>query len=200
MAGKFRDPLVGRDILYGMLWGSILTGCFLVGTILPELIGHPSNAPVSPTSDRAFGGIRYFMPVLMDQISASLVQAFLWSFLILLFVVLFRNRLIGTIAGILAISALGFLTVTKLDPISWPIGALAGATLGYTIVRFGLLAGIANLFVFHLVIFLPTTTKLSAWFAENLVLDLIVLSAILVYAVRTSIAGQPLLKRPLLEE
>jgi hypothetical protein len=57
-----------------------------------------------------------------------------------------------------------------------------------------LLALISALFFLHLHIFHPITSDLSAWYAGDFVLVLIVSLALVGFAFYTSLAGQPLFR------
>jgi hypothetical protein len=52
----------------------------------------------------------------------------------------------------------------------------------------------------HFIVFFPITTDLSAWYATSFILEAIFLLLVASYAFHTSLGGQPLLKRGLLEE
>jgi hypothetical protein len=59
---------------------------------------------------------------------------------------------------------------------------------------YGLLALISALFFLHLHIFYPITSDLSAWYAGDFVLVLIISLALVGFAFYTSLAGQPLFR------
>jgi hypothetical protein len=59
---------------------------------------------------------------------------------------------------------------------------------------YGLLALISALFFLHLHIFHPITSDLSAWYAGDFVLVLIISLALVGFAFYTSLAGQPLFR------
>ncbi len=47
MANDYRDPLVGRDVLFGLLLGLVSTLVSPLWTLAPSLIGQPGNEPSS---------------------------------------------------------------------------------------------------------------------------------------------------------
>jgi serine/threonine protein kinase len=197
LGGNFRDPLVGRDILIGACLGALMSLIVLVATPLPGWFGRLPNTPVVPVMGYT---IRDLLPGILNQISGNLVQGFLWSFVVLFCMVLLRSRLAGSIAGVVALGMMGVVSVLDFDPICWPFGFLFGATVAYAIIRYGILAVISSLVFFHMTIFFPLTTNLSAWYAQNFVADLLLLGAVAIYAFRISTAGKPLLQKGLLDE
>ncbi|MCI0605536.1 hypothetical protein L0156_21335 [bacterium] len=197
LAGNFRDPLVGRDILIGAFLGALIALGIQLAAALPEWVGRVPNLPLVPVMGYQ---IRDLVPALLDQISAGLVQGFLWSFLVLFCMVLFRNHRAGAIAGIGLLALIGTLAMIEYDPVSWLGGLFLGGTVAYVIIRSGILAVISLLFFFHVVIFFPLTTNLSAWYAQNLVGEILVLGTLAIYAFRISTAGKPLFQRAFLEE
>jgi hypothetical protein len=67
-------------------------------------------------------------------------------------------------------------------------------------VRFGPLALMICLTVFHLWVFFPITTEFSAWYATVFVMDLIFLLALAGYGFYISLGGQSPFKIKLLAE
>ena len=66
--------------------------------------------------------------------------------------------------------------------------------------RYGLLAACSAVFVLHLNIFYPVTSRLTAWYAGDFLPALLVVVALAVYGFRTSLAGRPLLRGRLLDD
>ena len=60
--------------------------------------------------------------------------------------------------------------------------------------RFGLLSAIAGWFVFNLLLLLPITSDLSAWYAGSTYLALTTTAGLGLYGFRTTLAGRPLLR------
>jgi hypothetical protein len=85
-----------------------------------------------------------------------------------------------------------------------PIGmlfALTGALLYVGVLyRYGLLALVAAMFFFHAWVFLPITTRLTAWYAGDFLIALVIYAALALYAFYTSLAGQKLFRGGLLQD
>ncbi|HLE61886.1 MAG TPA: serine/threonine-protein kinase [Pyrinomonadaceae bacterium] len=202
LAGEFRDPLVGRDILVGAVFGACAVLLMFCRTLLPKLIGaNPSLPDVNDGYATTLVGIGAFMGMLAAQISASMVQAFVVVFLILFLSLLLRKDWIGITLGFLILSALFTSIAIGKDHITGLLFIpLTNVLFVLCAVRFGPLALMNCLTVFHLWVFFPITTEFSAWYATVFVMDLIFLLALAGYGFFTSLGGQSPFKIRLLAE
>lgn len=204
LAGDFRDPLVGRDILIGIFTALFAMILAAQRTFLPLLFGEPPPAPylMSNPFGAMLTGIKGFPVLFLSQLNSSPVQAFMVSFLVLFFTLLFRRRWLGAAASWLLLFAFGFSNdVSAGHPGSGMTFALVFPTMIVLIItRFGVLAMIATFVAYHLVVFYPITTDLSAWYAGDFILCVGLLLALAVYGFYTSLAGQPVFQTRFLEE
>ncbi len=203
LAGDFRDPLVGRDILIGAVLGC---ACLLLGSLsdqVPRWLGLPPNVPdvfVNPDTT-TLNGIRGFLPLLINQLSASVVQAFIIIFLLLFLAMLLRKNILGLIAGWLLIATVFTMVASGgRSYVSWPFNIAVATLFVIAAARFGPITLISTLIFVHLRVFFPITTELTAWYAGDFVLDLIFLVTLAFYGFYTSLAGQPLFSGGLLKE
>lgn len=203
LAGDFRDPLVGRDILIGAALGSACLVLIYLGDLAPRWFGLPPNIPdrLSNPDSAALVGIRGFLPLLINQISASVVQGFVIVFLLLFLTMLLRKYILGLIAGWLLLATVFTLaTAGQQSFVSWPFSIAAATLFVIAAARFGPVALISTVIFVHLRVFFPITTELTAWYAGDFVLDLIFLVALACYGFYTSLAGQPVFSGGLLKE
>ena len=70
----------------------------------------------------------------------------------------------------------------------------------FVLYRYGLLATISATFVWHLWVFFPMTTELTAWYAIDFTIALAICVAVVAYGFYTSLAGQPLFAGKLWED
>jgi hypothetical protein len=137
-------------------------------------------------------------------VTASIIQAFMVVFLLLFLSLLLRKDWLGILAGFLVLTALLVsprigeghqidLLLSVVANAAWVLCVLCA-------VRIGPLALMVTLLFTHLWVFFPITTDLTAWYADNFVLDLILLVALAIYGFHTSLAGQPLFGRSFLQE
>lgn len=193
LAGGFRDPLIGRDILVGAIFGlGMVTSQVYLSYLVPPLLGYPPNIPWFDFPATQLLGVRSFAHGFTQQIYAALFQGFiLLFFLLLLYIILRRERLAA-----LALWLIGTVTLslTHESVAGLPFAALSAFLVVWVLYRHGLLALITALFFLHLLIFFPITSEFSAWYAGDYVLALILSLALLGFAFYTSLAGQPLFR------
>lgn len=204
LAGDWRDPLVGRDILIGICAGLIAIALFGLRAYLTVWLGDP---PVTPfLMSNPFGmtltGIRGFPVLFLSQVTASAVQAFMLSFLVLFFTLLLRRRWFGAAAAWLILFAFSLSQdIASGIPLTAMTFALVFPTLMVLMTaRFGVLAAIATFLTYHLIVFYPITTDLSAWYAGDFLLCIGVLLTLAIYGFYTSLAGQPIFEGKLLKD
>jgi hypothetical protein len=70
-----------------------------------------------------------------------------------------------------------------------PFTALSSFILVSVMRRYGLLALCAALFVAHLYVFFPITTELTAWYATDFTIALVICVVMAVYAAYTAVGG-----------
>lgn len=198
LAGGWRDPLVGRDILIGALFGAASVLAIYGSHVVPHWLG---KAPATPWFDSPVTqllGLRSLPFGLTYQIFAALTQPFIILFIFFMFrIVLRRDWLAAVAAGTLAALAI---SLVQEDLHQIPFAILFAVLFVFCLYRFGLLALIASSFFTHLNIFFPITSNFTAWYAADFVIALIIALGLAVYAFYISLAGQPLFKGRLLED
>ena len=175
LAGGFRDPLVGRDILIGAVFGlGILICNFYLANLVPQLLGYPPPIPWLDFPATQLLGLRSFAFGFTQQIFGSLIQSFIvLFFLLLLYIVLRRERVAAMALTLIMAVAL---SLTHETVAGLPFAFIAVLLVSWVLYRYGLLALISAIFFLHLTIFYPITPDLFAWYAADFVLALISLS------------------------
>jgi serine/threonine-protein kinase len=203
LAGDFRDPLIGRDVLVGAAFGLCVPLAQYAQLLLPRLFGAqpPSLATTSNLlPELGLLGLSGFIPLLINQATASLMFPFIIISVLLFFTMLFRRKRLGIAASWLLFYVALNLNFGEATPLSLLLGAILPTILLAALTRFGLLALIATHFYTHILPFYPVTTEFSAWYATSFLLQLFVLGTLLLYAFYTSLAGQPLFRGRFLED
>lgn len=193
LAGGFRDPLVGRDILIGAVFGLGVIVCNLyLANLVPQLLGSPPSIPWFDFPATQLLGIRSFVRGITQQTFGALLQSFiLLFFLLLMYIILRRERLAAVVVWLIMTVAL---SLTHETLYALPFTALAASLVIVVLYRYGLLALISAIFFLHLIIFFPVTSDFSAWYAADYVLALIISFALAVFGFYTSLAGEPLFR------
>ncbi|HEX8249703.1 MAG TPA: serine/threonine-protein kinase [Pyrinomonadaceae bacterium] len=205
LAGDWRNPLVGRDILIGGAAGLAVIVLGSLRHFVPVwFFGEPPLIPhgISNPGGAALLGIRGFPVLFLNQITASLVLAFMVSFLILFFTLLLRRKSFGYAAFWLLLSAFAVTNdIGAGRPLSGVLWSVLFPTfLVLTASRFGVLAMASGFVFYHLMVFYPITMEISAWYAGDFVLCVIALAALAIYGFYTSLAGQPIFQGNLLAD
>jgi hypothetical protein len=189
LRGGLRDPLVGRDVLYGLISGAavafaIKLAAWLGGTYY--LIA-PIYDPVTPNVPTAF-------PVALIAFSV-LRTAGTFAALLLLGIIL-RREWLAWIALALIMTKIGVQPLVSMDPDSvftWAGSLTVAAGLVYTAVRYGWVASLVGYFTASIVSILPLTLVPEAWYAGSTIFTVLLLVAMVLYGLVVSVGGDRLL-------
>jgi serine/threonine-protein kinase len=191
LGGRLRDPLVGRDLLVGILGG--IGACLLAQAVVvvPQLLNLPPPIP----AQSALGPLPPRLYLLAGPLVATYYALLWFALAFLLALVLRREGLAwaGFVALFILISTLMF------APPSLP-GAVAYALSNMLIVglwvflmkRLGLWAFAAALVAQVLLSAVPLTWDASAWYFREGLLGVGVIVALAVYGFVTACGGQQL--------
>ncbi len=198
LSGSLRDPLVGRDVLVGVLFGIGQTLLLLLEQLVLRWL-NSAPAGWGATLD-AWPGVRYLIAqgFLNNLIEAIVFTLFLF-YLMFLWRVLTRRQWLATglffLTGV-ALSVLG----TSNTIIAVVFVCLFVGLDVIALLRFGLLTLAICKFVGGLLLSVPITTDFSAWYAGSSLLVLLAVLALAGYAFHTSLGGQKLFEGKLLNE
>jgi eukaryotic-like serine/threonine-protein kinase len=215
LAGGVRDPLVGRDVLVGVLV-AIGDGLILsLHTLLRRWLGQPSQFPVgasgSPfdgmaaSSDLLLGG-RYALSRLIGSVmSIPVWSGTMLTFLLLLALyVLLRRRALAMAALILGFTVahivtrgawlLAYAPADYFAPSATDVAVFAAVetAIVLVVVRFGLLTMLIASFVSSLLTVLPIAIDSSVPYASSSRLIVATVIALAAYGWYTALAGQPM--------
>jgi predicted Ser/Thr protein kinase len=197
LAGGYRDPLVGRDILIGAVFGAVLILLGPITAIGLRWIGRPPALTLNPGTTRI--GSHLFIGKLMNQMDAGILLPFSLLFLLLLFMRALRREWLAFGMVWLLLATVNVL-IGQVHVLMIPFAALSAFLAVFVLYRFGLLAAVSAMFFAHLWIFYSVTTELSAWYATDFLIALTICVALAVFGFYTSLAGQPLFGGKLLED
>ena len=181
-----RDPLVGRDVLYGVVLGILLT---VLAAIAPLLRGN-SASPLFPPLD-PLRGPRALLAAMMISVPASIFSALLFFFMLFVLRQVLRKEWIAGVvfaALLTASTALGTNT-----PVDYLISAVAFGLYATVLLRYGLLAAIVASAVEEF-IGIGGTLDFSSWYAGMAAIPFVVVAILAIHGFRTSLGGRPLWK------
>jgi len=197
LAGGFRDPLVGRDVLIGCLFGAFVAAITNLGWFVPSWFGHLPMQPL-PGPESQFLGARAIIAYISYGL---LIVPFLQLsslFVLFLFRVLLHKQWAAAIAWILFFTVF-FSATSQFAPIVLVLNLIIAAVGVFLLIRFGLLALVAT-WVFELLINLPLTTQGSAWYASISLTGILLMATMAFYGFYTSLGGRPVFGSAVLEE
>jgi hypothetical protein len=194
MAGRVRDPLVGRDLVSGVLMGMSWVLVYEIGLLFRIRAG---GAPQFPNQDY-LTGMRQAAGSWLGTLALSILGTLLFFFALVLLRVLVRNSWLAAavFVAIFTIPKLISSDHIVIDTLVWTtIYAIAAVA----VVRFGLIVlGVASL-VANVLLNLPYTLDFSYWYATQSFFVALIFVAIGAWGVYTSLAGKPLWKQDLLD-
>jgi serine/threonine protein kinase len=194
VAGQLHDPLVGRDVLYGVLMGMCWSVIFELGFLLQQRRG----------AGYAFGSARFLMGV------RSSLGYWVWhlsnsiSGVLLFFFILFVLRMVLRKQWLAAIAFMAFWTALKSlgSDFPWivvPTYAIIYGIAAAAAVNFGLITLAAAIFTVDLLLNVPYSTGFSAWYSGTTWFVIGSVVAIAAWGFYTALAGQPLFKEGLFD-
>jgi len=190
LGGKFRDPVIGRDLLVGVLLGSIMALGIAFSNALPTWFNLPGQTTIPPNM-LGVGAAREAMGLLLGIFLAGLFPIFSITFTLFLMRLLLRNYwasvlVTGFIVLLTNMGGENFLLET-------PFAILSTAVMMLALLRFGMVALVVTIFTADLLSAFPITFNLSRWYGANSLLMFVVIAAMLVYGVRSALGNRPLL-------
>lgn len=198
LAGDVRDPFVGRDILVGAIFGFGISLWQIFVLLARGWFQDPTLSPVVEPGSLNLG-MGQFVPAFVGQITSPLLNGFQLVFLVLLLAMLLRRDWLGFLAGWIVYTAALAIFHGGL-PINWVSAAVTAVLSLFVLYRYGLLALMSSLFFLHMYIQFPATPHFTTWYGTGFFIDLLLVIALALYSFYTSLAGQPLTRRNLLEE
>ncbi len=195
VSGRVRDPLVGRDVLFGVIlgltWVVIIEFRFLFG------IARLDSASQFFTADYLLG-LRNTLGAAIVQVPGG-IQGTLFFFIILIVLrYLLRNRWAAAAGFVIIFTLLNALG----SPHPWVAassGALVYTIAAFALVRFGLITLTVAVFVANTVLNVPVTFDFSRWYAPYALSIPIFVLAVAIWGFYTALAGQRLFKTEILE-
>jgi hypothetical protein len=199
LAGGWRDPLVGRDLLIGGFFGVMGALLIYLSTVVPAWLRMTAVSPVDPHFEPLLGLRLSAGEFFYNNVTFATFLSLGVVFLLLLLRIILRRDwaaigVCGIVITLISINAGGNLLIQII------FGGLLTTIILFVLLRFGLLA-LVSCFLF-LLLFLnyPITSDFSAWYIEATVFVLAVSIGLAIYGFYISLAGQPLFRGKLLED
>ena len=186
LAGRFRDPLVGRDLLVG---GAIAVGLALMvpaRNLAAVWLGVAPPRPIQVNVDSLIS-IRRFVAALIAAPMSALLGPMLLLFLILGLRVLLRRQWLAVTASCLVF--IPFLAFGDSPLLDIPLGLINVGIEVFVLMRLGLHALIVIETLSILLVTLPVTTDPSAWYAGHALVATAIPVAVGLYGLVSATSG-----------
>jgi serine/threonine-protein kinase len=197
LTGRFRDPLVGRDALAGILGGLASVLVLNVSNSLANWIELPGMTP-APPSTRYLLGVPATLGHFFETFKDGTVRGLAIMTVLVVAVIVLRRRWLAAVFATLLLMALALSGENY--AVELPAGLLIAA-IGITVAaRFGILALCFSYFTNLLLIEAPLTLDFSRWHAGRGLFLAGVVVALAVWAFRVSLGGKPVFAGTRLDE
>ncbi len=194
LAGELRDPLVGRDLLWGVLLGVIWAVIVGVGFLFLKREGA---TPQLPNTELLMGS-RQVLGSWIQNIGESILGTLEFFFLIFLLRVVLRNQWLALVCFIGVFTAINTLRSDH-PQIVWPVWLLVYTLAAGAVSRFGLIVLAAAIFTANILLNLPYSLDFSTWYAAHAAAMVAGCLALAAWGFYTSLGGQKVWKDELFE-
>jgi hypothetical protein len=185
LSGRWKDPLVARDVLIGVLVG---LGYDLVFAAVNALEERSGGAPSTSVFLDTLLGIQRTLGIVFNRLSVGLVAALLFFLLFFLLRVILRKEWLAGLGFILFHVARGIDSTNPVTTVS--TYAIVYAIIVFVLLRYGVLALVVTIFVTDLVPEIIFTTNFSGWYGAGSLLVIVFMVGLSLVAFRYALGGQ----------
>ena len=194
LGGRLRDPLIGRDLLFGTLMGMVWVLVFESGYLLDMRVGaRPEFA-----STDFLEGARVTASWWLSNVVGSILGTLIFFFILVILRVIVRNRWLAA-ALFIVIFTVPHILSSDHPLIETPVWIIVYAIAAIAVVRFGLIVLATATFLANVLLNLPFTLDFSDLYAASSLCVLLSFVALAAWGFYTSLAGQHLWKDELFE-
>jgi len=198
LAGGFRDPLLGRDVLAGCLLAAFSVALARLGWLVPSWLGHAPPQPyLGP--EWQFLGTRAIISNLSLALGPVLFIPLMILFVLFLLRSLLRKEWTAAVAFVLLFTGLEA-AGSHFDPVVLVVALIFWGLAVFLLIRFGLLAWVVQGFFDGLLEQSPLTTQGSAWYAGISLAAILLMASLAFYGFYTSLGGRPIFGGAALED
>jgi hypothetical protein len=200
LAGDFRDPLIGRDLLIGSVFGMAIVIAAHIRVLASGWLGRAQT--IQPVRLHTLLGLRELLgDLFFTGVTLCVFLGVTYLFILLLLHIVFRRRERIAIAfAWLLFTVLAAIDGHFLPALDLLYAGLVSALLIAAATQFGLLTLTAALFFSSLFSNYPMTTDFSTWYAPSTILALTTGLVLVGYGFYVSLAGRALFGGKLLED
>jgi serine/threonine-protein kinase len=189
--GQWRDPLVGQNLLLGVLGGVVCVVVLQFQVLAPPWFGLTAQ-PFFTSHALTLDGPLVLSGLILRKIIEAPVNTLFALMILFLFRLVLRRGLLVSCAYV-AVMTLVFALFTDAHPVlGWLVVGIGVLLRLWVYLRLGLLAGIVLNLTFDTLLVAPLTTNFSAWYAGNGLAVVAFFLALAAFGFYTSQAGRPI--------
>ncbi|HEY6347710.1 MAG TPA: protein kinase [Bryobacteraceae bacterium] len=190
LAGRLRDPMIGRDILFSVLFGLVYALLVMGLRIIVIRVGLP---PLQGHILYDLMGTRMLAGNLVQQLHNAILDALQVFLALFVLRAVLRKQWLAAVAFVLIFGAIDLYgDIHEIWYILVPLYVAIYVTLVAIMLRFGLLATVLTLLVLRLANAHFLTTDFSAWYGESSAVVVAVLIALALWGFKLSLGrGTP---------
>jgi serine/threonine-protein kinase len=191
LRGKFRDPMLGRDILIGGVLAGVLGMLLHLDELVPLAMGQPLPQPHG-LNWFMLGSVRFTVGQTVDGSIHELLGVMQGVFILLLFRILLRKV---WLAGAAFVVMLGFMEGAPgadNQVLAWTQITLTVFVVLFVLLRYGLVATTVGFYISRTLDQVGLTGDFTAWYAPSFLIPAVAVLALLAYGFYISLAGQPM--------
>ncbi len=189
VGGRYRDPLVGRHVLIGVVLGSATTLLLALSRLFPWSSFSPSSS-LDTLGVALIAGAGVAVGQVLEQIGQAIFTGMFITVLVLLARLLLRRT--WAAVGLAMVVFVGLNVMVSDD---WMMTAIvASLLLGlvmFSLVRFGLLTLVAMIFTLNIFQACPLQFSLSPWYLYASLMPLVFLAVLAFGASAMAASGSP---------
>jgi serine/threonine-protein kinase len=199
LEGRWRDPLVGRDLLIGIVAGlAIVLTAEPLAVLIASLTNAPPPVPFLPNTI-ALIGPRFAIGQTVDAVGDSIVITLLVSLGMIVARGLLRHPLLVVATIFACMYVVGFSGPFQDAPYRFFLAIPWAAVPTYIFTQRGILSGAAMLSVTFMILRLPMTLDTSRWYAGAGIILALLLVCVTLYAAKITLGRQSIFSRSLLD-
>jgi serine/threonine-protein kinase len=192
--GQFRDPAVGRDVLFGVALGALWTMIGLVG----DLFGAAVGAAPGFQNSEFLEGMRATLGAWTGQLTGAVRLTLVFFFMLFILRVLLRNKWLAAAVFVAIWTVLQTLGSTH-PWLALPILLAVYIIAAVALVRFGLVTLAVAAFTTDVIANVPKTLNPSIWYFGSEVFVVASVLALAAWAFQAATAGRKLFSADLFE-
>jgi serine/threonine-protein kinase len=199
LSGKASDPMVGRDVLVGVVAGLGHTTLATLTNWLPARLGWNPPVPPHVSNLRPLLGTRFALSHLPASLLTGIVGGVVLVMVLVTLTILVQRRAVA-VGALLLLQIAVYSVALQGNPRIIPWGIAIATLVIFILVRFGLLATVMLHTVFGLTFQYPIALDPASWTVTTALVPIVAIAAILFWSFRIAVGDQPLFSGTLLAE